>query len=129
MCAEQCASAVAPDELEGFGLELERRGGNGERGRVATLAHHFARIARDLESRERALERAVKILVSAIVIAFGFGIYLGISVRQQANRTDAVAAEQEVARYRAVYTACLERNTISDSIVTFLVKDLQASAR
>lgn len=115
---------MAPDELERFSDE---RRDDPARDRISMLARHFARIARDLDARERRVERAVRVLQVGGALLIALGLVGWLALREQARdtdrtarATDRVAAQQTIARYQAVYTSCLERNKTNDGIIRYL---------
>jgi uncharacterized protein YhaN len=117
---------MTPEELEKFGERLPENGR--DRDRISELAKHFARIARDLDERERRVEKAIRVLQAAAALLIVFGFVGWLALREQARETDRVAARQTVARYQAVYSSCLERNKTNTGIVTFL-EDLGTKGR
>jgi hypothetical protein len=72
--------------------------------------------------------------VPGIAIVIAFAAVVGVEGKIDTASVDAriakrVAGEQQAGRYRAVYSACVERNKFGASIVTFLAKDLRVSPR
>jgi hypothetical protein len=117
---------MTPDELEKFGMDSR---GERDRDRIGVLAQHFARIARGLEAQQKRVAAVIRIIEVALVIFMVVAIAGYVALRAQsratdraANRAEAVAAEQTVARYRSVYAACIERGRINDGIVHYLIR-------
>jgi hypothetical protein len=113
---------------------LEKRADGRDRDRIAVIAKRFADQARALQIGQEQLEagrrrnrtaiRALEVALAVAMVAFAWSLWLqhrqSDRIAAQSNTTARVAREQTVARYRAVYTACLERNKTNDGIVAYL---------
>lgn len=104
----------------------ERRSPGLERDRIAVIAKHFAEVARTLDRKYSRVARTLNIALVIGLVSLAAG---GWQLHRQAQRsTEAVraakqvAAEQTVARYRAVFSACLERNRTNNGIIRYLRK-------
>lgn len=112
-----------PDELDRMVSEdrsgKDRRDDDSGRDRIAAIARRFAQIARDLDQRYK---RVSHFLLGSMIV---FLVFAGYTYYEQRRLEE----EQRAARWRAVYSACLERNKTNDGIVNYLAVEAGASPR